>query len=310
MSRLFNPRELRCAAFPLIILLTSSLVAQDQATTQASEQDESARPRQEDESTISTRGRGQRGRNRGRGPVITEEMLGPIQRGSRGGAGGRGGAPFDAPRLPPLEVQEDDGGTELIGVNIWALSISAPAQINDELIADLISRARTLQVTLGSRHDVNDWVTKLSVAGVLERSREFRLTAVSGQSANLQDGANVPQVTGTSITQFGSVNSVAYQPVGTVVQVQPRIDPDGKVRIAFSYSASEIEPRSDVFLSESREGERMRASQVVNQQLQSTIRLPSGSAALVHSLTNSQLRGDSPGLRMQLVIISAETIAD
>jgi hypothetical protein len=287
-----------------------NLPSQAEAAQARQRAEEMSRALQEENTTRRGRGRGGR-RSFGEQPIVVEPPETSVNQ--RGGSGGRGGAAFGSTQTN-LEAALDDSAVDVVAMNVWVLTVSATGtsaggQLGNEPIADLVARAKGLPVTLGSRDDVRDWISKLQVAGVLERVREFRLTAVSGQSASVQNGETIPQVTSTSQTEFGRVNSLQMTSVGTIVQVQPRIDAEGQLKVAINYSSSSLEKSNEVALSESRDGSnRMMASRVVNQQYQSTVRLKTGAAALVNSDTTSQLAGDSAGVRMQLVILAAEIV--
>jgi type II secretion system protein D len=59
-------------------------------------------------------------------------------------------------------------------------------------------------------------------------SRPQIMTA-DNQTANISVGQNVPLVTGFDVTQFGVVNNVTRENVGVILEVTPRISPDGVV---------------------------------------------------------------------------------
>ena len=64
--------------------------------------------------------------------------------------------------------------------------------------------------------------------------------ALDGQTGLVQVGQRVPRITATSLTQFGQTNSIVYEPVGIILQVTPRISPDGLVVMQIGAEKSEV----------------------------------------------------------------------
>jgi hypothetical protein len=308
-SRAQSPEQARPAAPEAAVSRTQSSPTSDELT----------RLRQGEDDSQPGRGRGRAAATRGRGgratiterPATVEIQESPTFQ--RAGSGGRGGiGAFGNLSLPAMDPSQDETSKELIDINLWVVTIAAsPKQLSEDLVSDLISKAKNAPTTFGTRDHVVDWIDKLKVAGVLERTRQFRLSALNGQTAHVQNGVTLPQVTSSSITQFGRTNAITMIPVGTIVQALPRIDASGQLRVAITYNASDLEKSSNVVLTEPADGKNpLMADQIVSQQFQSTVRLRSGTSTLVHSDIASQLAGDSAGVRMRLVILAADVISD
>lgn len=56
----------------------------------------------------------------------------------------------------------------------------------------------------------------------------------------VQIGQRVPYITDTSLTQFGQTNSVEFVDVGVLVQVQPRVSPDGLIVMDVDATKSQV----------------------------------------------------------------------
>lgn len=67
-----------------------------------------------------------------------------------------------------------------------------------------------------------------------------QITALDNQEAIIQVGQRVPRVQSTNITQFGQQNSVVYEPVGIILQVRPRVSPDGMVVMEIQAEKSKV----------------------------------------------------------------------
>ena len=67
-----------------------------------------------------------------------------------------------------------------------------------------------------------------------------QVTALDNQQAIIQVGQRVPRVQSTSVTQFGQQNSVIYENVGIILQVRPRVSPDGMVVMEIQAEKSKV----------------------------------------------------------------------
>jgi type II secretion system protein D len=67
-----------------------------------------------------------------------------------------------------------------------------------------------------------------------------QLMALDGQPGIVQVGQDVPTINNVSQTAFGQVNSVNYRSVGLILQVVPRISPDGLVVMQITANKSQV----------------------------------------------------------------------
>ncbi len=72
-----------------------------------------------------------------------------------------------------------------------------------------------------------------------------QLTTLNNQTAYVQVGQHVPTVAAVSLTNFGQTNSITYYDVGVILQVTPRISPDGMVVMEIDAIRSEVGPESE-----------------------------------------------------------------
>ena len=56
-----------------------------------------------------------------------------------------------------------------------------------------------------------------------------QIMTLDNQEAFIQVGQSVPLITASSLTTFGATNQFSYQDIGIIVQVLPKINPDGTV---------------------------------------------------------------------------------
>lgn len=71
----------------------------------------------------------------------------------------------------------------------------------------------------------------------------FRLVATNNQTASLAFGSREPALTGVTVTPTGTVSTVEYRPLGTILGITPRIRPDETVvfEISISHSRSGLQ---------------------------------------------------------------------
>lgn len=67
-----------------------------------------------------------------------------------------------------------------------------------------------------------------------------QITALDNQEAIIRVGQRVPRVQTTNITQFGQQNTVVYEDVGIIMQVRPRVSPDGMVVMEIQAEKSKV----------------------------------------------------------------------
>ena len=63
---------------------------------------------------------------------------------------------------------------------------------------------------------------------------------MDGQTGYVQVGQDVPTVANVSQTAFGQVNTINYRQVGLILQVQPRISPDGLIVMQINANKSQV----------------------------------------------------------------------
>jgi hypothetical protein len=279
--------------------------------------------------------------------AISQEVEGEGQRGGRiprptRVPGEPGQTPQFAPRNQLASQPQSDAAfsepRDTISLNFWDLTISNSAgPESDELVGKLIDKANNLPTVIGTVDEVRDLISRLKAAGVMRKSREFRLLATNDQPVYAQSGASRPSVIASNFTPSASgrggrratfeapapnptpaptpneptaselivTNSIQYREIGTVVEVIPRIDASGAVLAQFTYNASDIETSSDVPLAVIPGRKSTMADRIVTCQIRSTARLKSGTAVVVHTDSAHSTDGESSTGRTQLLILAA-----
>jgi hypothetical protein len=199
-----------------------------------------------------------------------------------------------------------------VELRLWVLTIAMPREkATDDLIANLAASANSLPQVVGTLDQVRELVDKLTVAGILQRSREFRLTAAAGQTAQLLSGANEPQITSTTMTARGGggrTNSFQYQPVGMNIQATPTFDAAGNLQVHLNFTASSIEKTDPlVVISESDDGKTLAINRTISLTVQTIARLKRDTAVLVQSDSIYEPEAGNSS-RTQLLILGGKVL--
>ncbi len=198
---------------------------------------------------------------------------------------------------------------DLVALTVWVLTVSDSATPEtDELIGQLVDKANSLPVVIGKSDDVRDLVKRLKVAGLLSTSREYRLLTLDGQQVTSQAGSNHPTIVATNITNRGRTNSINFQQVGTMITATARIDAASGILVSLDYQASGVEKSRDVAIDQPGEGQPTFADIMATQQINTTVRLKSGTALLVRSDATQDFGEKSTGGQTRLIILSATVI--
>lgn len=123
-------------------------------------------------------------------------------------------------------------------------------------------------------------------ADVLARPQVMTL---NNQPAFVQVGAQVPYITSTQLTQFGTVNSITFQNVGILLGVRPRISPDGLVVMEIDATKSKVGPEEEgIPISISNNGTVLKAPQIEVTLAQTTVSARDGQTVVLGGLITKE----------------------
>jgi type II secretory pathway component GspD/PulD (secretin) len=122
------------------------------------------------------------------------------------------------------------------------------------------------------------------------------ITTVENQQGRVQVGARAPYVTQVNQTNFGLSNSVTLQDIGIILQVTPRVSPDGMIVMFVDATKSELGAEADgVAIFVNNNGQSVRQPQILTTNAQTTIMARSGQtvafAGLVQETKTKSERG-------------------
>jgi type II secretion system protein D len=117
-----------------------------------------------------------------------------------------------------------------------------------------------------------------------------QLMALDGQPGQVQVGQNVPRIVATNIDQFGNqTNSIVPEPVGLILQVVPRISPDGLVVMQITANKSEVGPEAEgIPISVSSTGQVLRSPRIDVTQALTTVSAMSGQTVVLGGLLQTR----------------------
>ncbi|NLE39734.1 MAG: hypothetical protein GX621_17080 [Pirellulaceae bacterium] len=84
-------------------------------------------------------------------------------------------------------------------------------------------------VLSASSESVSALIRALSTCRKFKVLSRPQIMALDNEAAQIVVGEDVPYITGTSFSEFGQQNSVDYREVGLILQVTPRVTPDGLI---------------------------------------------------------------------------------
>ena len=121
-----------------------------------------------------------------------------------------------------------DEPRESISLTVWAITIGGGLDApDDDISVDFAERVSNLPDRFESAQEVRELIGQLRVAGMLRKSREFRLTTLEGQPVEAQAGSNRPRIIATNISPQprarGSSPRPNFDP--QVPNVRPSFDP-------------------------------------------------------------------------------------
>ncbi|MEA3366486.1 MAG: secretin N-terminal domain-containing protein, partial [Planctomycetota bacterium] len=127
-------------------------------------------------------------------------------------------------------VRERYRSHDLLGGTAPAFSASAGLTLNQGF---------TVSVTGG---DVNFLLRAIEAQGRVEILSRPQILATDNQEATINIGQRVPFITNSRITEDGTtINTIEYEDVGIILNVTPRITPDGFVRMEVNPEISSID---------------------------------------------------------------------
>lgn len=116
-----------------------------------------------------------------------------------------------------------------------------------------------------------------------------QIMALDGQLGQVQVGQDVPTITSSSITEFGQINSIQYRPVGLILQVLPRISPDGLVVMQIVANKSEVGPEAEgIPITINTAGQILRAPRIENTIALTTVSALSGQTVVLSGLLSTR----------------------
>jgi hypothetical protein len=117
-----------------------------------------------------------------------------------------------------------------------------------------------------------------------------QLMALDGQEGQVLVGQDVPVVQSTNFDAFGgTINTIQYRSVGLIMQLVPRISPDGLVVMQISAEKSEVGPELEgIPISVSPNGTTLRAPRIERTNAITTVSALSGQTVILSGLLQTR----------------------
>jgi len=117
-----------------------------------------------------------------------------------------------------------------------------------------------------------------------------QIQTLDNQTAYIQVGQSVPQISGVSLTTYGQTNNVQYTNTGIILGVTPRISPDGIVVMEIDANRSDVGAEADgIPISVSSSGQIIRAPRINQTLAQTTVSATDGQTVVLGGLINRNI---------------------
>ena len=116
---------------------------------------------------------------------------------------------------------------------------------------------------------------------VLSKPHVVTLENLQGR---IVSGASVPRISGTTQTNFGVTNNVTFEEVGLILEITPRVSPDGMIVMAVNIEKSALGPPESGIPISVTDGQVLNAPQIFRTQAQTTVMARSGQTAVFSGL--------------------------
>lgn len=115
-----------------------------------------------------------------------------------------------------------------------------------------------------------------------------QLMAMDGQQGYVQVGQDVPTVTGVNQTTFGQTNTITYRSVGLILNLTPRISPDGLIVMYINANKSQVSGDPGIPISISTGGQVVTAPRIDVSQAVTTVSALSGQTVVLGGLIETE----------------------
>lgn len=141
-----------------------------------------------------------------------------------------------------------------------------------------------------SSNSVNVLLRALQEKRKLEVLSRPQIMALDGQPGYILVGERVPTVSGVTLNEFGQTNNILYQQVGIIMQVTPRISPDGLVVMRLTTEKSEVDdtPGTGIPISISQSGQVVSAPRIRATTADTTVSALSGQTVVLSGLLTNR----------------------
>lgn len=177
----------------------------------------------------------------------------------------------------------NNGSTQALGragnVAAQALSSFALSRVNSDLnFGGFVFSASSSNISFLMR--------ALQESRRLEVLSRPQIVTLDGQTGRTQIGARVPRITAVNQNQLGGQsNSIEYEPVGIILEVTPRISPDGQVVMDVFAEKSDVGEEEDgIAIDIAANGDVIRAPQIATTQVETTVSAASGQTVVLTGL--------------------------
>lgn len=144
-------------------------------------------------------------------------------------------------------------------------------------------------VLSAGNESINVLIRALKDKGRLRVLGSPHITTVDNLQASVTVGAEVPRIIGVQQTNFGTQNNIDFVPVGVILQVTPRVSPDGMIIMAVDAIKSSVgaeEQGIPIFITDN--GDVIRSPQIPTTEASTTLMARSGQSIAFTGLITTE----------------------
>jgi type II secretory pathway component GspD/PulD (secretin) len=185
--------------------------------------------------------------------------------------------------------------TQPLGNNLSTAAVATAANVASQGLSNFAMGRSNADLGFGgfifsaSSNGVNVLLRALQEKRRLEVLSRPQIMALDGQPGYILVGQRVPTITGVTLDQFGQTNNILYQQVGIIMQVTPRISPDGLVVMQLTTEKSEVGPEAEgIPISVTAGGQIVRAPRINATTAVTTVSALSGQTVVLSGLLTNR----------------------
>jgi type II secretory pathway component GspD/PulD (secretin) len=169
-----------------------------------------------------------------------------------------------------------DQPPKVVAIDVWVVNVQKPGERIDG------KDGFDLSVLAGAKDQVENQLGKLAKEGRLTVANHFHTTALSNRQSFEQQGAQVPRVTSSNVTESGRISTTTLDNIGSLVRVTPRVMENDRIKLELDVEKSYIgAEEKGVVTAKFNNGEEVRSARYFTMVFKNEVAVPNGKVVTV-----------------------------